>query len=52
MAMEVPGNRRTGIPKQRWLDSIRNNLSEIELSREDAQDRAKWRRIIRHIDPT
>ena len=52
MAMEVPGNRRRGRPKRRWLDSIRHDLSERELSREDAQDRAKWRRLIRHIDPT
>ena len=55
MAMEVPGNRR-GRPKRRWIDSIRkdlsHSLSERELSREDAQDRAKWRRLIRHIDPT
>ena len=52
MAMEVPGKRRRGRPKRRWLDSIRNHLSERELSREDAQDRTKWRRLIRHIDPT
>ena len=50
MAMEVPGNRRRGRPKRRWLDSIRNDLSERELSKEDAQDRAKWKRLIRHID--
>ena len=52
MRMEVPGKRRRGRPKLRWLDSIRNELSERELSREDAQDRARWRRLIRHIDPT
>ena len=53
MGMEVPGKRRRGRPKRRWLDSIRNDLSERELSRDDAQqDRAKWRRLIRHIDPT
>ena len=52
MAMEVPGKRRKGRPKRRWLDSIGNDLSERELSREDAQDRARWRRLIRHIDPT
>ena len=46
MVMEVPGKRRRG------LDSIRNDLSEGELSREDTQDRAKWRRLVRHIDPT
>ena len=45
------GERRRGSPKRRWLDSIRNDLSERELSRENTQDRAKWRRLIRHIDP-
>ena len=48
MGMEVPGKRR-GRSKRRWLDSIRNDLSERELSREDAD---KWKRLIRHIDPT
>ena len=52
MAMEVPGNRRRGRTKRRWLDSIRNDLLERKLSREDTKDRAKWRRLIRHIDPT
>ena len=52
MGMEVPGKRRRGRPKRRWLDNIRNDLSERELSGEEAQDRAKWRRLIRHIDPT
>ena len=52
MAMEVPEKRRRGSPKRRWLDNIRNDLSERELSREDTQDRAKWRRLIRNIDPT
>ena len=52
MAMEVPGKRRRGRPKRRWMDSIRNDLSEKELSREDTQDRAKWRSLMRNIDPT
>ena len=52
MAMEVPGKRRRGRPKRRWLESIRNDLSKRELSGEDAQDRAKWRRLIRNINPT
>ena len=41
MVMEVPGKRRRGRPKRRWLDSIRNDLSERELSREVTQDRVK-----------
>ena len=32
MGMEVPGKRRRGTSKRRWLDSIRNDLSERELS--------------------
>ena len=50
----VPGKRckvlgtRRGRQKRRWWDSIRNDLSERELSGEDAQERAKWIRLIRH----
>ena len=43
MVMEVPGKRRRGSPERRWMDTIGNDLSEKELSREDTQDRAKWR---------
>ena len=39
MAMEVPGKRRRERPTRRWLGSIRNDLSERELSREDTQGR-------------
>ena len=50
IAMEVPGKRRRGRPKRRWLDNI-NNLSERELSGEEAKYRVQWRRLIRNIDP-
>ena len=36
--------------QEKKLDNIKNDLSERELSGEDAQDRTKWRR--RHIDHT
>ena len=49
--MEVPGKRRRGRPKRRWLDSIRNDLSERELPGEEAQDRVKWRCLIRKSTP-
>ena len=49
---KVVGIRRRGRQKRRWLDNIRNDLSERELSGEDAQERSKWIRRIRHIDPT
>ena len=49
---DVAGKRRRGRQKRKCLDNIRNDLSEKELSREEAQDRVKWRRLIRNIDPT
>ena len=41
MGMEVPGKRRRGRPKRRWLDNARSDLSERELSGKEAQDRVK-----------
>ena len=41
MMMEVPGTRSRGVPKRTCLDNTKNDLSERELSGEDAQDRAK-----------
>ena len=37
MVMEVPGKRTRGRPKRRWLDKIKNDLSERELSVEVAR---------------
>ena len=52
MVMEMPGKRRRGRPKQLWLDNIKNDLSERELSGVEAKDRVQLRRIITNIDPT
>ena len=35
MAMEVPGKRRRGRPKRRWLDSTGNDLSETRKTELD-----------------
>ena len=33
--MEVPGKRTRGRPKRRWLDNIKNDFLERELSGEE-----------------
>ena len=43
--MEVLGKRRRGRQKRRWFDNIRNDLSERELSGEEAQDQVQRRRL-------
>ena len=43
--------RKTEVEVVGPMYNIRNDLSERELSGEDAQERSKWRRLIRHIDP-
>ena len=52
MVIDVPEKRLRGRSKRRWLDDIKNDLTERELSGEDAQDRVQRRYIIRIIDPT
>ena len=41
MVIEVPGKRRRGRLKRRWLDNIKNDLLERELSEEDVKDRVQ-----------
>ena len=51
MVKEVPGKRRRGTPTRRWFANIKNDLSERELSGEEAQDRVQWRCLIRKHRP-
>ena len=46
------GEKKARKTKARWLDNIKNDLSERELSGEEAQNRIQWMRLIRNIDPT
>ena len=51
MNMEVDGRRRRGRPKFRWKDRIHEDLREKGLNEDDAQDRIRWRRLVRNSDP-
>src|SRR6218665_3619023 len=52
MNAEVYGRRSRGRQKKRWRDKIQEDLKTLNLKKEDADDRNKWRRRIRVADPS
>ena len=50
--MKVPGRRKRGRPKRRWLDKVWDDIKEKGMSADDVYDRATWRRMSSYIDPT
>ncbi|XP_066977866.1 uncharacterized protein [Macrobrachium rosenbergii] len=52
MQMEVPGGTTRGRPKRRWMDVVREDLRDKQLSEDDVFDRAGWRKTVKNIEPT
>ena len=44
MEMKVHRIRKTGMPKRRWLDKVKDYIKEKGLSADELYDRATWRR--------
>ena len=40
--MQVKGKRRRGRPKQRWLDNIRDDMKEYNMTEVMAHNRSVW----------
>ena len=51
MDMVVDGTRRRGRPKTRWKDCVGDDMRERGIREEWAQDRRRWKRLIRNGDP-
>ncbi len=51
LRMEPPGRRRRGRPKRRFMDVAMEDMRVVGVTEENAEDRAKWRRMIRCGDP-
>ena len=50
LKMELPGKRKRGRPKRRFMDVVKEDMAEVEVKEEDA-DRSNWRLKIRCGDP-
>ena len=49
MEYEVEGPRPRGRPKRTWRDVVREDCQACKLNKEDAMDRCKWRKMIKHV---
>ena len=47
LRMELPGKRKRGRPKRRFMDVVKEDMAEVEVTEEDTEDRNKWRWKIR-----
>ena len=51
LRMELPGKRKRGRPKRRFMDVMKEDMADVEVTEEDRVDRNNWRRKIRCCDP-
>ena len=47
MEMELPGKRKRGRPKRRFLDVVKEDMREVGVKETDVEDRKMWRMMIR-----
>ena len=47
LRMELPGKRKRGRPNRRFMDVVKEDVAEVEVTEEDTVDRNNWRRKIR-----
>ena len=47
MEMELPGKRKRGRPKRRFLDVVKEDMEEVGAKETDVENRTVWRMMIR-----
>ena len=51
LKMELPGKRKRGRPKKKFIDRLREDMQVIGATEKDAEDRNRWKRMICCGDP-
>ena len=51
MEMAVPGRRKRGRPRRRWMDLVREDMERVGAREGDEVDRVKWRLLSRCGEP-
>ena len=47
LMIELPGKRKRGRPKRRFMDAVKDDMAQVEVTEEDTEDRNNRRRKIR-----
>ena len=42
LRMELPGKRKRGRTKRRFMDVVKEDMAEVEMTEEDTEDRNNW----------
>ena len=40
---ELPGKRKRGMPKSRFMDVVKEDMAEVEVTEDDTEYRSNWR---------
>ena len=51
LRMELPGKRKRGRPKRRFMYVVKEDMAEVAVTEEYTVDRNSWRMKIRCVDP-
>ena len=43
MEMAIPGRRKRGGPRRRWMDYVREDMERVGAKKGDEVDRNKWK---------
>jgi len=49
MEYEVEGSRPRGRPKKTWREAVEKDCQAHKLSREDAMDYSRWRKLTKDV---
>ena len=51
LRVELPGKRKRGRPTKRYMDVVKEDMAEVEVTEKDTEDRNNWRWKIRFGKP-
>ena len=51
MEMAVPGRRKRGRPRKRWMDLMREDMARVGAEEGGEVDLVKWKILLRCCDP-